>query len=299
LREGNGILNLGAMTSTACSPIIAGALIAWQGATSALFADAGTFLATALIVAMARGIYVESDTAAGFSEHLRAGLDTIRARIAVRRLMVAIALVMLLSAVPLPIEVVFAIRTLHAGDLGYGLMLASWGGGMVVGAATFSVMNEARLTRVLAAGTLLNAVGYAGLAASPTLALACVASVAGGIGNGTAWIAAVTAVQERIPLNTQSAVMTVLEGLNQAMPAVGFAIGGALTALSSPRLAYAIASIGIAALVVIASRQPFGQIVLSRQTAPTNSTPRADSSAEAQESGVSQRNSSVPTLTIG
>ena len=66
----------------------------------------------------------------------------------------------------------------------------------------------------------------------------------GGLGNGAGWIAAVTAVQERIPLTTQSAVMSVLKGLNQVMPAIGFAVGGAITAATSPRDAYAVAAIG-------------------------------------------------------
>lgn len=301
LREGNGILNLGAMASTASSPVIAGVLIAWKsaGPRGALLVDAGTFLLTAIIVARAQGIHVESNIAAGFAGRLRGGLGTVRAHVSVRRLVLAIAAVMLLSAVPIPIEVVFARRTLHAGDVGYGLLLASWGAGMVIGAVAFTLINDVRLVRVIAVGTLLNAIGYGGTAASPTLALACAASVAGGIGNGTAWVAAVTAVQERIPLDTQSAVMTVLEGLNQVMPAIGFAIGGVLTAVSSPRVAYAIAAIGIATVIVIASRQRFGQIVLSRDIVSPGSGPPGDSTPNGQESAASPRNSSIPTFTIG
>ena len=131
LREGNGIMNLGAMISTASSPLIAGGLVAWKGAESALLVDAGTFLVTALIIVNASGIHVDSDHTAGSSGRLRNGLDVLRNRRAVRRLMIAIAFAMTLSAVPIPIEVVFAKHTLHAGDSGYGLMLSSWGLGMV------------------------------------------------------------------------------------------------------------------------------------------------------------------------
>ena len=37
-----------------------------------------------------------------------------------------------------PIEVAFAKDTLDAGDLGYGLLLASWGTGMVLGSLVFA-----------------------------------------------------------------------------------------------------------------------------------------------------------------
>ena len=146
LREGNGIMNLGAMVSTASSPLIAGGLVAWKGAESALLVDAATFLVTALIIVTASGIHVDSDHDAGSSGRLRNGLDVLRNRRAVRRLMIAIAFAMTLSAVPIPIEVVFAKHTLHAGDTGYGLLLASWGLGMVIGGAVFAAVKHVRLT---------------------------------------------------------------------------------------------------------------------------------------------------------
>lgn len=295
LRQGNGILNLGAMISTACSPMIAGGLVAWKGSSSALFVDAATFLAAALVTATARGIEVPGDISTGFRVRLRSGLIVVRRRTAVRRLMVAIAFVMLLSALPLPIEVVFAKRSLHVGDLGYGLMLASWGVGMVIGAAAFTLANHVRLTRVLLVGTLLNAVGYGGLAVSPSLAVACVASVLGGMGNGSAWIGAVTAIQERITLNSQGSVMTLLEGLNQVLPALGFVIGGALTAATSPRLAYAVAGLGVTAVILVASRFPFDHVELDRPGSSSPNVPPTDQ----QDSGASPRSPSLPTLTIG
>jgi len=299
LREGNGIMNLGAMVSTAGSPVIAGGLVAWKGAEAALLVDSATFLVTALIVVTARGIHVDSDRNAGSAGRLRNGLDVLRNRRAVRRLMIAIAFAMTLSAVPIPIEVVFAKHTLHAGDSGYGLMLSSWGFGMVIGAAVFAAVKYARLTVVLAAGTLLMALGYAGMAVAPTLALACVGSAVGGIGNGAAWIAAVTAVQERIPLNTQSAVMSVLEGLNQVMPAIGFAVGGALTAATSPRVAYAVAAVGVAAVVLLAAARPSDHVRLTGVPPEDPADLQQNVDVEAQESDASQRTHSVPTFSTG
>jgi MFS family permease len=297
LREGNGIMNLGVMAATAGSPIIAGALAAWKGPRAALFVDAATFLVTALIVATAKGVRVETDPASSFATRLRNGTDAIRKRPTVSRLMIAIAIAMLLSAVPLPIEVVFAKRTLHAGDLGYGLLLGSWGVGMVLGAAGFTLATQTRLVRILVAGTLLIAVAYGGLALAPSLVVACVASAIGGTGNGAGWVAAVTAVQERVPLRSQSAVMTVLEGLSQAMPALGFLVGGILTALSSPRLAYAVAAGGVAAILLIGIAKPVDHVLTEAPGISGDAAP--DASGETQEIDPPQRNRPLPTFTIG
>lgn len=299
LREGNAIMNLGVMAASACSPLIAGGLVAWQGPQAALLADAGTFLVTAVIISSARNIRVESDLESTFRERLRKGGAVVRRRASVRRLMVALAFVMFLSAIPLPIEVVFAKRTLHAGDFGYGLMLASWGAGMVIGGAAFAWVTEARLIRIVAIGTLLNAVAYGGLAAAPTLLMACVASVVGGIGNGSGWIAAVTALQERIPLNTQSSVMSVLEGLNQLMPALGFVLGGALTAASSPRVAYGVAAAGVALVVLTATAKPIDQVVMHDGPATDLCDAQEAAQCEAQETEKIERKPQLPTLTIG
>jgi len=181
----------------------------------------------------------------------------------VRRLLVAIAFVFLLGSIPIPIEVVFAKQTLHAGDRGYGFLLGAWGLGMIAGGAVFAARPHARLIRVLGIGTALTVVAYAGLATSPSLAVACAFSACGGTGNGAAWVAAVTAVQERIPISTQGAVMAVLEGIIQLMPAIGFIVGGAITDATSPREAYAVSAVGVALIVVGVALRPIDRARLS------------------------------------
>jgi MFS family permease len=263
LREGNAILNLGAMASMAAGPALGGAAVAWKGGSTALTVDAATFVVTAAIIATAPGLHLETDYEAGFKGRVRAGLDVLRAYAAVRRLLVAVAFVFLLGSIPIPIEVVFAKETLHAGDRGYGFLLGAWGVGMIVGGVGFAAFTEMRLIRLLGVSTVLALLGYAGLAISPTLEVACLFSALGGIGNGAGWIAAVTAVQERIPISTQSAVMSVLEGINQLMPAVGFIVGGAITAATSPRDAYAVSAIGVAVVVVAVAMRPIDRARLS------------------------------------
>lgn len=274
LRGGNAILNLGAMIGSALGPVLAGTTVASMGAAASLSVDAGSFLVTAAIIATARDLRLETDTATGFSTRLRTSWNAVHAYPAIRRLLVAIALVMMLGAIVIPIEVIFAKTTLHAGDRGYGLLLGAWGLGMMIGGAGFAAATEVSLIALLGVGTALAAIGYMGLALSPTLLTACAFSCLGGIGNGTGWIAAVTAVQERIPITTESAVMSILEGINQIMPGVGFVIGGAVTAMSSPRAAYGFSAVGILVVLVLVALHPIDRVRLRLVTdADTGASP--------------------------
>lgn len=261
LREGNAILNLGFTTGGAVGPMLAGLIIAAAGAGAALWLDAASFAVAAVALATSAGLRVESDRTSGAVGRLRAGLREIRDQPGVLFLIVALAFAFLFSAVAVPVEVVFAKRTLHAGDSGYGLLLGSWGLGMIVGAAVFSAAARAPLGLLLGASAFAIAVGYGGLAVSPNLATACVFSAIGGLGNGAGWIAAMTAVQEAVSLQSQAAVMAVVESLNQVVPAFGFVLGGVLTAISSPRMAYLASAVGVGVVLLVAVLRPRARVV--------------------------------------
>ena len=68
----------------------------------------------------------------------------------------------------LPIEVVYVKETLGGGDSGYGLLLASWGVGMVLGSVVFAALRRAALPLLLLFSTLAIGAGYLGLAVAPT-----------------------------------------------------------------------------------------------------------------------------------
>jgi hypothetical protein len=300
LREGNALINLGVMIAVAGAPAIAGVVAATHGAVDAVRIDAATFVVAALIIAFARNLAIDSDLEAGFRGRLRAGLGTLRTHPTVTRLLVAVSAVIGLGAVALPIEVVFAKHTLHAGDAGYGLLLTSWGVGMIFGGLGFAVGKDVRLMMMLGVSALLEALGYGGMAVAPTLATACLLSCLGGTGNGAAWVAAKTALQERIPLARQAAVMSVLEASNQVLVALGFMAGGAVTALTSPRIAYGISAAGVAAVVVAFTIRPIDRVRLSTYASP--SEPPSGGATEKpagdrQETAASARTSSLPTAT--
>lgn len=252
LREGNALLNVAFTIGSAGGPAIAGIVVAGVGPGTALAADAASFLAVAVLLSLARRIPnpEAEEEEAGWRSRLRLGIDYVRERPALRRLLGAQALAFVFFALVIPIEVVFALETLDAGDAGYGALLASWGVGMLLGSLLFAAVKRVPLPVLLFVSTAAIGVSYLGTSVSPTLLVACLAASVGGIGNGVQWIALVTAVQELTRAAYQARVLALLEALSSAMPGIGFLLGGGIAAIFSPRASYAVAGIGV--LVVLA-----------------------------------------------
>ncbi len=252
LREGNALLNIGFTTGAAAGPALAGVVVATAGPRTALFADAASFVAVALLLATASGLPRARAEAAGWKTRLRMGLSYVRDHRQLRLLLAAQAMAFVFFAIVIPIEVVFAKRTLDAGDAGYGALLASWGAGMVVGGFAFAVLRRAPLRVLLVASTLAIGCAYLATGAAPTLLVACLASALGGTGNGIQWVALMTAVQQLTRADFQARVISLLESLATAMPGLGFVIGGAVTAIFNPRASYAVAGAGVLAVLAVA-----------------------------------------------
>jgi MFS family permease len=253
LRAGNAVLNVAFTGSAALGPGIAGLIVAGFGVQSALLLDAASFYAIAWILLMA-GPLPQAEAEPGLvRDRIRAGLAYIRERATLQRLLIAQGAAFVFFAAVIPIEVIYSKETLGAGDSGYGLLLASWGVGMVLGSIIFATVRRAPLPVLLFFSTIAVGAGYLGLAAAPTLALACAASVIGGAGNGVQWVSAISAVQELTVAGMQARVMSVLESIGAAMPGVGYLVGGLIASAIDPRATFLVAGIGVLVIVAVAA----------------------------------------------
>jgi MFS family permease len=251
LRSGNALLNVAFTGGAAVGPALAGLVVAAFGVQSALLLDAVSFYVVAWILFSA-GTMPQAEPEEGrMRDRVRAGLAYIREQAMLRRVLFAQGAAFVFFAAVIPVEVVYVKQTLGAGDTGYGVMLACWGAGMVLGSFLFAAVRQASLSKLLLLSTLAVGIGYLGLAAAPTLAWACAASVVGGAGNGVQWVSAISAVQELTAESMQARVMSVLESIGAAMPGVGFVVGGIIAAVATPRATFLVAGIGVVAIVVV------------------------------------------------
>jgi predicted MFS family arabinose efflux permease len=251
LQEGNALLNVGFAVSTVGGSALGGALIAELGVSTALLVDAASFLAIAVLLAFTRGLPTARVERQPFQERFTSGLRFARTNAFVRLLLLGQALALILFTLVIPIEVIYAKESLGTTSAGFGILLASWGAGIVIGSLIYLLVKRRSAVGLIVVSTAAVGVAYLGLANAETLLVACLVSIVGGAGNGVQWISVVTALQEHTPADYQARIVGLLESLGAAMPGVGYVLGGALVALGSPRTAYAFAGAGVLVLVFV------------------------------------------------
>jgi MFS family permease len=259
LRDGNALINVVFALMSAAGPVLAGLIVHEWGVATALWADAASFaLAALLLILSARSLPEPEprDPRESWRVRVRDGLDYIRGHPIAGRLIAGEAMAILFFTLIIPIEVVYAKETLNSTSLGFGVLIASWGAGILLGSALFARAHHRSLSMLVLVSTAAIGAGYAVMAAAPTLLIACLGSVLGGTGNGVQWVAVMTALQEAVEDQYQARAAGLLESAAAAVPGVGYIVGGVLTSVVSPRLAYAVSAVGVGIVVLIWSRRP-------------------------------------------
>jgi hypothetical protein len=275
-RKANAALNVAFSTTFVLGPVLGGAVVATAGAPTALFIDVGSFLiGGALLI----DLHSHVEEAAGDSvrDRLRAAWRHINEVPSLRGLLLAEAIALVFIESGGPIEVTFAKATLRAGDRGLGLLLTMWGVGSMLGSVVFARLVRWPLGVLLSAGTLAIGLAYVGMAAAPSLALACLAGLVGGVGNGLHWPSLISVVQRLTPQRLHGRMMGAVESLGSLCPAIGLSLGGALVALSSPRAAFLV--VGLGAVAMTATLLRLSRLSL-REAAPKQAGEELTSAAE-------------------
>ncbi|MDQ6821184.1 MAG: MFS transporter [Actinomycetota bacterium] len=262
LREGNALINTCFSVCFMAGPALGGAVVAAGGASAALFANTGLFLAIALNLAMSRRLPAPAAERVPTAGRLRAAFAYVRQRHGIREVLSLQAGALLFFTLTIPVEVVYAEHSLHAGASGYGILISSWGAGAVVGSAIYARWRGLPGRELIALGALTLGVGFLVTAAAPSLGLAIAGSVIAGVGNGIETIAARTTLQERTEERWMAMVMSFSDSLDPIVTGAGIVAGGAIAALAGPRAALATAGCGALAMTVVV------WLVLGSRTAP-------------------------------
>ncbi len=252
LREGNAVANAAFSVCFMVGPGLGGALVAAGGTSLALLANAGIFAVVGLNLITTAGLPEPEPERGSAKGRVRAALAYARERQPIRALFLLQAVGVLFFTISVPIEVVFAQHSLHAGAAGYGAMLSAWGAGAVAGAAAYARWRRRPNRELIVGGALFLGLGFVAMAAAPTLAVAIVGAALGGVGNGLESVAARTALQEEAEEQWMAMMMSLYEALFQSVPGAGMLIGGGITALGSPRTALAVAGAGSLAVTAAA-----------------------------------------------
>jgi predicted MFS family arabinose efflux permease len=256
LREANAILNVSFSTCFMVGPAIGGAVVVAGGTEAAMIVNAGLFFAISATFLLARQLPRPAENAERQSaiQRLRAGVAHIRGTRRLRALLGLKAVAIVFFTVSVPVDVVFAVHSLHAGAAGYGALLSTWGGGAVCGSLIFARLRRASSRELIAGSCLLLAGGFLLMAAAPSLVIALIGAAFGGIGNGMEGVATQTALQEATDPEWMTLVMSVSESVFWAIPGLGIVLGGAIAELFGARAALATGGAGAMVIAVAAWR---------------------------------------------
>jgi MFS family permease len=232
LPSAQGLLQATDAMTTVLGPLAGGVLVATTSPDWAYGINAITFLFSAALILRipAHLLQMAQATTEGHWRDVAEGLALIRGSRALLTVLIAWNVSMLGNAGVNVAEVALAKVSFHAGDFGFGLMLASAGFGLVFGSlGVGSLVERRQLARVYVTGLGMMAIGIGAAAAAPNVWIAAVCVVISGAGNGIALVCNALLVQRGAPDRLRGRVFTVLMSSNYAVLGLGMAAAGPLT----------------------------------------------------------------------
>lgn len=243
LQEGNAITSAAFSLCYMAGPLLGGVIVAAGGTIAALLANCCFFAVMSLVLATA-GLPGAGPEGGPSTGRLRSALAYVRRDRWLRLLMVVQSVGLVFFTISIPVEVVFAQHTLHAGAGGYGALLSAWGAGAVAGSAAYARWRRRSAAMLISTSAFALGAGFALLAAAPSLWPALAGAALGGAGNSIEFVAVRTVIQERTTEMWMALMMSFNDSVSELAPGVGIVLGGVITALSGPRIAFAIAAGG-------------------------------------------------------
>ncbi len=249
-RKVNAALNVAFSLAVPIGSALGGLVVAVGSGSDALLLDAASFLGCAALLLGLRS-YVADAEDGSIRGRLGAALRHLREVPQLRLLLFTQAFALIAFFAVEPVEAPYVKASLKADDVGFGLLMAAWGMGLVLGGIVFARSVRRPLGPMLSGGTLLVGLAYLGWAFSPNLGVACGAALVGGIGNGVQAPSVISAVQQLTPMRLQGRLLSAVTSINALCPALGFALGGVLATVTTPRVAIAASGVGACAVTLV------------------------------------------------
>lgn len=244
LREGNALANSVFSGCLMVGPALGGVIVGVADVRGALLVGSGMIGVISIMLLTARALPAAATDDSPAKGRLARALSYARRDHAVRNLLALRAIGLIFFTMSIPIEVVLAEHTLHAGAGGYGALLAAWGFGAIVGSIVFARWRRQSLWILIGIGAACLGTGFVCMAVSPTIVVAAVGSAIAGAGNGIESVAGFVALQEQVKPQWAALMTSLNESLGQGLPGMGILLGGAAAEVNGPRFALVVAGVG-------------------------------------------------------
>jgi MFS family permease len=244
LQRANGIVQGTAQATVLVGPALAGIIIAALGSEAAdttgiavgLLLDALTFVISMVTLWLIRARRRAVHAATSIIESIREGVRFVWGKASMRAV-IALSLSANLFIVG-PFEIglpYFAYTRLPEGAAAFGVLLAAFGGGSLIGLAAGAMLptpQPARLGTIVILSISLAGVGLAALAPVHSTLLAAVMTAASGITLGYGNLLGLTWIQTRIPSELMGRVMSLMMLGSMGLVPVSMFIAGAAVQVS-------------------------------------------------------------------
>jgi MFS family permease len=240
------MVSLGRNAGIVIGPVVGGLLLTSVGVGAVFAVNAVTFLASAALVTTVHGRFREEGGDGSEFKGLRAGFrflwnDRVLRLVTGAWLGVVLGLGMTMVAdVPL-------VELFGQGSVGYGVLIACWGGGSIVGSLLGRYLNARTEPGALVGGTALVALTAIVVGASPWFALVLGTVVLMGVGDGLSLVAEQGVMQRRTPDAVRSRVSGAFDTVVHGGLAASYVVAGPAVDVLGPRGVYVVG--GLAALL--------------------------------------------------
>jgi MFS family permease len=163
--------------------------------------------------------------------------------------------------------VFFAVNVLDAGELGYGLLVATWTLGMVIGSIASRFLRREWLAPAVPVLAVAGGTAVALAAWSGFLPVALAMFLVGGFSNGVQLVAMRSLLHQRVPDRLRGRAFAAYYGMIQAAQIIALGASGGLVELAGTRLTMMLAGGGTAVVGII------GILLYARVPAPERSVP--------------------------
>jgi MFS family permease len=249
----NSTVNIGQNTGALLGPLLGGALAALVAPSAVFVTSAVCIAGSATLVASVTGTFADPGRAGSDDDGgVRAGARVVLADPVLRLIALAWVVMLFLLGPVLVAELPLA-RSFGAGAAGYGVLVACWGGGGILGSFAGRRLAGPRERATMITGCALIGCGFGLVAAAPAFAMALAGMLVAGAAEGAVSVMEQGILQRRTPDAVRSRAAAAVETAALAAFALSFPAAGPLVAILGVRGVYVLAAVGCAgsALVLV------------------------------------------------
>lgn len=250
LEWANSTLAVGRNLGQLLGPLCGGVLAASVGASAVFGITAVAYLLAACLVASVSGRFNGDRAERERHGELRAGFVFVWRSPVLRGITVAWMVLLFLLGPVLVAELPLA-HQFGQGAGGYGVIVACWGGGGIVGSFLGRMTARRSESATMIWGCVLIGAGFATVAVAPVFAVAMAGMILAGVSEGSVSVAEQTILQRCTPDAVRSRVNSASEAAAMGAFALSLPAAGFIINVVGVRGAYAMAAVGCVLAAVI------------------------------------------------